>query len=257
MCFLSLRGQFLGCNQQIILVDAQALAIMKPAGHSDAMSRRSNGAARCQRCKLHKNVCICALMPVLQTRTRLLLLIHRDELRKPTNTGQLAALCLSNSEVVCRNLQKPQWAEQSQPLFLFPHPDAMPLTEWVKSEKPITLIVPDGTWRQASKTRNRTPELRNVPCVSLPAGDRSTYRLRTEHRDDGLATMEAIARAFGLLEGADVERALSNVFRHAVDRTLWVRGSLAADRVFGGIPPGAQRHDPIGLNRSCFDRRYA
>jgi hypothetical protein len=28
-----------------------------------------------------------------------------------------------------------------------------------------------------------------------------------------------------------------------VDRTLWLRGELAADDVYGGLPPGVERHD--------------
>ena len=216
------------------------------------MTRRRNAAARCARCKMRHNVCVCALLPSLQTRTRLLLLIHRDEVSKPTNTGRLAALCLANSDVVCRGrkgLETPLLLhEQTQPLLLFPHADATPITDWVGCARPITLIVPDGTWRQAGKTRKRVPALHHIPCVSLPVGETSRYQLRNEHRADGLATMEAIARAFGLLEGAPIEQALSQVFRCVVDRTLWMRGKLPAERVFGGIPAGAKRHDRVSVS---------
>ena len=53
--------------------------------------------------------------------------------------------------------------------------------------------------------------------------------------------MEAIARAFGLLESAAVEEALLHLFRVMVDRTLFIRGRLAAAEVYGGLPPGASR----------------
>jgi DTW domain-containing protein YfiP len=199
---------------------------------------------------MHQSLCVCALVPRVETRTRLVLFIHRAEVRKPTNTGLLAALCLPNHEVVIRgHVESPSapfaWdPAQSQPLLLFPHEDAAPLDAHRRDARPVTLIVPDGTWRQASKVRNRVPGLRDVPCVALPRGAPSTYRLRAEAHDTGLATIEAIARAMGVLEGAHVERALLHVFHAMVERTLWSRGEVEADEVTGGVPAGVARHDP-------------
>lgn len=216
------------------------------------MSRRAQAHVRCTRCKMHRSLCICAVMPRLQTRTRLILLIHRIEARKPTNTGQLAALCLPNSDVVERGHQgtithdgELRWPADSQPLMIFPHDDAVPIANFVGCDKPISLIVPDGTWRQAFKMKKRMPELAHVPCVSLPDGDETQYRLRIERRPGGLATIEAIARAFGILEGAEVERELTRIFHIMVERSLWARGSIATEDVTGGIPDGAQRHQPL------------
>lgn len=232
------------------------------------MSRRANGEHRCEKCRMHQSVCVCAMLPRIETRTRLVLIIHRLEVRKTTNTGRLGTMCLPNSETVVRGHEArvsaahgesaalpretyaPEptatWPEGSQPLLLFPFDDAAPITDYARSERPITLFVPDGNWRQASKVRKRVPGLAGVPCVSLPAGEREPRRLRVESRDDGLATIEAIARAFGVLEGRAVEDALLFVFRTMVERTLWTRGDIATDAVTGGIPEGAERHDPTG-----------
>jgi DTW domain-containing protein YfiP len=122
-------------------------------------------------------------------------------------------------------------------LFLFPHEGATPLgaLSGAAGRQPVTLIVPDGNWRQASKVRNRVPGLREVPCVSLPPGAPST---------SGLSTIEAIARAMGLLEGEPVRRALERVFHAMVERTLWARGLVATAEVTGGIPEGTLRQDP-------------
>jgi DTW domain-containing protein YfiP len=201
---------------------------------------------------MHGTLCICALIPRIATRTRLVLVIHRYEDRKPTNTGRLATECLLNSEVVVRGHEdRPSppiaHAPDAQPVFLFPHPDAVPLERFRECGRPVTLIVPDGTWRQASKVRNRVPGLRDVPCVSLPRGARSTYRLRVDAHEEGLATIEAIARAFGVLEGERgeaVQGALEWVFHAMVERTLWARGSLTSGEVTGGVPEGVKRHDP-------------
>lgn len=196
---------------------------------------------------------MCALIPSprLVTRTRLCLVIHRAEVRKPTNTGVLATECLANSHVLVRGHQlTPNDRFQipdgvvTQPVLLFPHEGAIDLTAFARSSIPITLVVPDGNWRQASKVRQRVHGLDQIPCVTLPRAAPSTYRLRSEAHDTGLATVEAIARAFGILEGPQVEAALDRVFCAMVERTLWARGEIDACDVKAGIPAGVERHDP-------------
>jgi DTW domain-containing protein YfiP len=222
------------------------------------MSRRNNAASRCNRCRMHSSLCVCALIPTLETRTRLVLVIHRAEDRKPTNTGRLAACAMPNSEIIVRGrAEEPADSivlrPGTRPLFLFPHEDAVPLASFASDpsapddDRPFTLIVPDGNWRQASKVRNRVPGMRDVPCISLPVGEPSIYRLRSEAHPFGLATIEAIGRCLRVLEGdagPAVERALLHVFRAMVERTLWSRGDFETDEVTGGIPDGVLRHDP-------------
>jgi len=201
---------------------------------------------------MHASLCVCSLIPRLVTRTRLVLVIHRIEDRKPTNTGRLAAQCLATSEVVVRGHEASHndaivFAPGTRPVLLFPHEGARDLREALSSDPssdPVTLVVPDGTWRQASKVRQRVRGLDDLPCFTLPTGLPSRYRLRAESHDDGLATLEAIARAFGILEGPHIEEAMLEVFGAMVDRTLWARGEIAASDVALGIPEGAQRHDP-------------
>ena len=207
------------------------------------VSRRSNVAARCPRCRLHQALCVCQLIPRVETRTRLTLVIHHREDDKTTNTGRLASECLPNSQVLVRghaHVAVDPLADNgaAQPVLLFPHEDARPLGEFAESAAPVHLIVPDGNWRQAAKVRARVPGLSQVPCATLPAGAPTLYRLRSEPHEGGLATMEAIARAFGILEGPHVQQALEQLFLVMVERTLWSRGQLAAEHVHGGVPRG-------------------
>ena len=216
------------------------------------MSRRDNAEGRCRRCRMHAVLCLCALVPRIETRTRLVLVIHRFEERKPTNSGQLAALCLPNSEVCVRGIAgapAPRFTYDpaTQPLLLYPDERAQPLTSFAGSARPVTLVVPDGTWRQAAKVRQRMPGLGDVPCVSLPPDDEPTsYRLRAEFHEGRLATLEAIARALGILEGPKVRAALETLFDVMVARTLWMRGVVRADEVPGAIPERALVEDPRG-----------
>lgn len=213
------------------------------------MSRRGNSGLRCKGCRLHESLCACALIPRLETRTKVVLFMHRFEDRKSTNTGRLASRCLVKSEIVVRGHEaepSPTFTPEAgtRPVLLFPHENALPLGDFVGSAEPLTLVVPDGTWRQASKVRNRVPGLSELPCVSLPRGEPSRYRLRFEAHDLGLSTLEAIARALGALEGLHVQHALEQVFETVVERILWSRGTLSTSQVKGGIPEGAKRHDP-------------
>lgn len=191
-------------------------------------------------------LCVCALLPAppLVTRTRLVLFLHRDEARKPTNTGQLAAACVAGSEVIVRGHEgQPSApfvaAPGTRPVLLFPDDDAVPLTA---GDEPVTLIVPDGTWRQAARVRTRVPGLREVPCAVLPPGPPSRYQLRSEPRPGGLATLEAIARAFALLGDVEASTAMERVFAAAVERTLWSRGAIATEALVFGLPDGVDLH---------------
>jgi DTW domain-containing protein YfiP len=207
---------------------------------------------------MHRSLCICGLLPRVETRTRVLFVVHQLEARKPTNTGLLAARCLPNSAVIYRG--RPPEATAAGPasidvpgaqrLMLYPHPSATPLAAWRGRPEPIVLLVPDGTWRQAARTRARlAPDARAIPCVSLPASDHRR-RMRTPSAPDRLATLDAVARALGILEGPEVEAALLRVYRIMTERTLWSNGRLTAADVSGGIPPGVRSHDPLSRGRA-------
>lgn len=192
-------------------------------------------------------LCICALVPRVENLTRLVLVIHHREIRKPTNTGALAARCLTSSEIhVTGAIGKPtDYAtvapEGATNLFLFPSETAEMLSpEFVSRLRgPVRLIVPDGNWGQAGRVRRRLTRGAPITDVILPPGPPSEYRLRREAvgRPEGLATLEAIARAYAVLEGPKVSEPLLEIFRTMVERTLWTKGKLPADQVRGGIPP--------------------
>jgi DTW domain-containing protein YfiP len=214
------------------------------------VSRRDHVEARCPACMMYRELCVCAAIPTLVTRTRLVLLIHYREARKPTNTGQLAARCMPNSEVgIIGDRGRPELpAIGEDALLLYPADDAIPIAQAIAAnpDRPRTLIVPDGNWRQAAKMAKRVPGVASAQHVTLDGVEAAPteYGLRREPKDGGLATLEAIARALRILEGehgASVEEAMLAVFRLMVSRTKWLRGLLADDDVIGGLPVGARR----------------
>ena len=197
------------------------------------MSARRKPESRCERCLMRRESCLCAEIPTLILRTRLLLIMHHREEDSPSNTGRLAAQCLENSVVLIRGDQErsgsagPHLQSGGQAIVLYPAPEAIPLSpELVASwGGPITLVVPDGSWRQASKMRRRDPALMALPIVGLPlGGGPSRYRVRKDTKEGGLATIEAIARAFGVLEGPHIQLAMEVVFEKMMARAMTARG---------------------------------
>jgi hypothetical protein len=69
-----------------------------------------------------------------------------------------------------------------------------------------------------------------------------------------MATMEAIARALGVLEGDEVEAALLGIMRIMIERTLWLRGELRSEELTGGVPEAARLVDPRGGKTNLSQR---
>jgi DTW domain-containing protein YfiP len=164
--------------------------------------------------------------------------MHHREVKMPTNTGRLAHRCLVDSRLILRGLKDepaaidPATAFAGTPLLLHPTDDAIELDAGFRARipPPYTLVVPDGSWRQASKMGSREPSLRSIVRVKLGAHAPSRYQLRKETKEGGLATIEAIARALGFLEPPDsgVQPALEAIFALMVERTLRSRGVALA-----------------------------
>jgi DTW domain-containing protein YfiP len=206
-----------------------------------------NKKPRCQRCRMHAELCICELCPRLELKTRVVVVMHAQEFEKPSNTGRLASLCLPNSEIRLRGVYKGPALSldglvdedyETWMLCLSDRSEELSPAVAASAKKPVRLLVPDGTWPQASRTGSMLA--RQLPAsvrhVKLGLGAPSEYRLRTEHLAEGLATFEAISRALGMLEGAEVEARLLELFRIMTDRMMYMRGKLPADQVRGGIP---------------------
>lgn len=215
------------------------------------MGTRTHRAPRCPTCRMHLHACVCSTIPRLDLVTHVELIMHRRERDKPTATGELAVRCLvhgrvhvhghEDAPVDLRGLD----TEGRRLLLLFPSDDARVLTPELIAEdpRPVTLVVPDGSWRQASRIARRVPGLEGATHVVLAPDAPSTYQLRRETRPGGLATFEAIARALGVLEGAEVRAELELLFDRVVGAVLASRqppggGGSHERSARGGRGPG-------------------
>jgi DTW domain-containing protein len=199
---------------------------------TDAPKRPSRGfrVARCEGCRLPEALCVCATLPRLAVRTRVVVVMHRREAITSTNTGRLAARMLEGAEVrvKARESGAPAPLPPGRRLALFPREDARPLQPEDGAGEPVVLLVPDGTWAQARRLVSRDPDLADAEVVTLPRPGTSRYLLRQHAREGALSTLEAIAAALGILEGPSVEGALMAALDRFVARGRLSRGGRAA-----------------------------
>lgn len=188
----------------------------------------------CPQCWLHKTRCICEFIPRFDLKTKLSLVIHRKELEHSTNTGRLALLSLKNSEMHVRGEENTRLDLRTlltphyRTYLLYPTPEAVELTDELiaADSRPIQLIVPDGSWRQASKVHYRHHELKEVERIIIKPQTTSALVMRKESKEHAMSTLEAIALALGVLEGAEVQAGLMKLYQAKLDQTLKGRASF-------------------------------
>jgi DTW domain-containing protein YfiP len=172
---------------------------------------------KCPRCLLLQRLCLCAEVPVVATRTRVVIIRHQREEHRSSNTGRLAHMALQNSEIVAYGSLTgyPRLPPLRGAWLLFPEGEER---TQAPEPPPEQLIVLDATWSQARKMYRKIEQLRGVPTLRLPERPRPTGRLREAPSADRVSTIEAIAEALRLLEGDAVAEPLETLFGVAVNR---------------------------------------
>lgn len=212
---------------EIVLFKIRKLACL------ETPTRKRKTKTPCQTCGFNPLGCICSFIPRIEVSTKLVLIIHSRELKRTTNTGKLAVKSLVNSELRVRGVQGAPLrvddlltSNYQSTLLFYPSEEAVPLTkDFIQSlPGPIQLIVPDGNWRQAGKVHLRHPEFKNIPKVMLKIPNTAKKHLRTEHSEFGMSTLEAIAKALGVIEGEPIEKQLMQLYQLKLERTLLGRG---------------------------------
>ncbi len=196
------------------------------------MGSRSKRSERCRRCRMHSDLCICESIPCYTLNSRVVLVMHRREYSKVTATGPLALEILANSELRIHGHQDRPLdftnldVTDRRILLLYPEDSAPILNRSFldRDNRPVTLVVPDGSWRQAAKMGRRLPGLEKAEMVRLPEGPSTRWGIRKENHPHGLATFEAIARALGIIESPAVQSGMEDIFNLMVERILCTRG---------------------------------
>lgn len=185
---------------------------------------------RCKRCWIREEFCLCPWVPTVRPRTRLVLVRHEREAFKSTGTARIAQLALPDAALLdygedpgpARDALRGQLEGAA---LLFP-----PSTgeAFVAAHPPLrTLVVLDGTWRQARRMLKRLPELSALPRLVLPQKSEPPLRLRESSAPGARSTLEAVADALELLEGEALAEPLHRLHALMVERVFRARGVWA------------------------------
>lgn len=189
------------------------------ADSTKMFNARGVAVKRCQRCQLAIANCICVWRVGCSAGVDVVLLLHRDEIFKPTNTGRLIA------DVLPENTYAFEWSRTSPPeellgiladpkrycMIIFPGQDLQRKvhrdTSCFPADKKPTLLLLDGTWKQASKMYRSSDWLKDRPLFALPQDSAGQYSVRKASSGGRLATAEAASLALrecGELRAAQV-----------------------------------------------------
>jgi DTW domain-containing protein YfiP len=173
---------------------------------------------------------VCAELPRIAVRTRVVVVMHRREAITSTNTGRLAARVLEGASVRVRGSLRggdPEPLPEGRRLTLFPG-DGVRMLEPRDALGDVVLLVPDGSWSQARRLARRDASMRGTELVTFAQSAPTRYGLRRSARDGGVCTMEAIARALAILEGPEIATQLEELLDAFVERARWVRSGRIA-----------------------------
>ncbi|WP_020411345.1 tRNA-uridine aminocarboxypropyltransferase [Microbulbifer variabilis] len=169
----------------------------------------------CDACLRPQSVCYCTALVKVANTIKVLIIQHPLEGKHPFNTGRMAHLCLSNSEMIIA--EKLSGSELDTLLdtpsaLLYPSlgwlPDNIDLdidsfiSDSDNNQQPVItqLIVIDATWKKSKKILHLNPQLQTLPRVNLSGGLKSNYTIRKTSISNGLSTIESIVQAMQLLE---------------------------------------------------------
>lgn len=184
-------------------------------------NRRNTRNKRCPYCRININFCFCEGLSIHQNRTPVSVIMHFREKHLTSNTANLGLLTLSKFQIYERGLKDSPFSFSSIPigqdervLFLYPGEGAVLLDDEFtdKYKGPYHLIVPDGSWSQASNIRKREG-LDHLLAVKLPPDLKGGYTLRKSTSPNRLSTFEAVAYALKFLEGEELSQSLLSCFK--------------------------------------------
>jgi len=156
---------------------------------------------------------------------KVLIIQHPLETKHPFNTGRIAHLCLSNSELLIKEAFSQPEIERilnTRSALLYPS-----LSWLLQTVRPIELskmsseiqqlIVIDATWRKSKKILHLNPQLQALPRINLGGDLSSNYLIRKTTTANGLSTLESIVKALEILEPLSESHHLLKPFKKMIE----------------------------------------
>ncbi len=179
----------------------------------------------CSTCKRPPSVCYCSALVQVVNRIKVLIIQHPLEQKHPFNTGRMAHLCLTNSDLIVAEHLSDESLDKmlSIPsLLLYPSLNWLPKVEQLNSdvkpfEKVEQLIVIDSNWNKSKKMLHINPRLQALPRLSLHSHEKSNYQIRKSSMSESLSTVESIVQALTQLEGDQSYNQLLKPFKKMIE----------------------------------------
>ncbi|MBI5101507.1 MAG: DTW domain-containing protein [Nitrospirae bacterium] len=172
----------------------------------------------CYRCFWPKSLCWCSSISPIETRTKIIILMHPKEYkREKAATGRFTNLCLKNSEIHMgidfdshNAVQERIHDTRYFPMLLYPGKDAVNLSEGVVPngflrDRQLLVILLDATWRIARKMFNRSLTLQGLPRIGIVPEEKSRYLIKRQPHDWCLSTIEAAHELMKALENSGLD----------------------------------------------------
>ncbi|WP_323845386.1 tRNA-uridine aminocarboxypropyltransferase [Microbulbifer magnicolonia] len=196
---------------------------------------------RCPDCQMGEFACMCAWRPSAESSVEFVLLMHRKELFKPTNTGRLIVDVFPATKVFLWNrLEAPAGLKEllNDPerncFVVFPADGSESSSREIvrglpSGAKKTTLILLDGTWKQCSRMVGLSRWLDGIPCLRLPETLVKSYAVRDSGKNDRFSTAEAAISCLMLAGEMPAAQILRHYFTVFNAHYLATRGCSAPD----------------------------
>jgi len=172
----------------------------------------------CHVCMRPRASCLCPELPPMETRTRIVLLMHPKEHRhQKCTTGRLTCLNLANSEIIPGvrfddNARFRALADDpgNVPFLLYPGEDALRLDgssfpALDLAGRRLVVFLVDATWHCARSIVRQSPSLLSLPRLRIEPRAPSRFTIKRQPAPWCLSTLEATHELLLALEAAGLD----------------------------------------------------
>ncbi|MCX6074289.1 MAG: DTW domain-containing protein [Campylobacterales bacterium] len=184
----------------------------------------------CYHCYRPMELCLCATIQPIQTKTKFVILMHPKEFKKTKNgTGHLTHLSLPNSQLYVgddfthHNAVNLLINDQNNLCYvLYPGKESLPFNaQKIETQgKQLVIFIIDGTWPCSVKMLRLSHNLQRLPKLSFTHTKISQFQIKEQPKDFCLSTIESTLTILELLNFHELERIDEEAFQRFLDPFL-------------------------------------
>lgn len=162
--------------------------------------------AYCEQCHYPINTCVCKHIKNISVPLNVIIIQHPKEATHAKNTARLVTMCIPSACVVLSdNADAMHTLAQSSckqtTALIYPSENSTALEDLPRTQKQHyrTLILIDGSWKQAFGIVKRSPWLQTLPSYHFSNATPSQYAIRHTSLPNALSTLEAAAHSISCI----------------------------------------------------------